>query len=174
MRAAGYAAERGRAGAVRARRRRLAFCGGFDLDDPEILAEAAAAAGIGLDECLRAAGDAHRDGDDGGLAARRVVSRGRRTCPALRVGRPAVLRARTAWARRRPPPAAPRPRGARRAGRRALRADEPGEDQLVQRSRVDASSSARRGPRRRTACRRLVEEEVELGGLVKARRDVAS
>ena len=32
---------------VRARRRRLAFCGGFDLDDPEILAEAAAAAGLG-------------------------------------------------------------------------------------------------------------------------------
>ena len=48
---------------------RLAFCGGFDLDDPEILAEAAAAAGIGLDECLRAAGDVARDGRDRGATA---------------------------------------------------------------------------------------------------------
>ncbi len=31
---------------------RLAFCGGFDLDDPEVLAEAAAAAGLGLPEVL--------------------------------------------------------------------------------------------------------------------------
>jgi 2-hydroxychromene-2-carboxylate isomerase len=36
---------------------RLAFCGGFDLEDPEILAEAASAAGVGVDECLEAAGD---------------------------------------------------------------------------------------------------------------------
>jgi 2-hydroxychromene-2-carboxylate isomerase len=36
---------------------RLAFCGGFDLEDPEVLAEAAAAAGLTLDQCLAAAGD---------------------------------------------------------------------------------------------------------------------
>jgi 2-hydroxychromene-2-carboxylate isomerase len=36
---------------------RLAFCGGFDLEDPEILAEAAAAAGISVDDCLEAAED---------------------------------------------------------------------------------------------------------------------
>ena len=34
---------------------RLSFCGGFDVDDPEILAEAAAAAGLDLDACLLAA-----------------------------------------------------------------------------------------------------------------------
>ena len=36
---------------------RLAFCGGFDLEDPEILAEAAAAAGIVLDDYLQASRD---------------------------------------------------------------------------------------------------------------------
>src|SRR3712207_6951120 len=41
---------------------RLAFCGGYDLEDPEVLGEAAAAAGIGLDDCLRAARDEGRDG----------------------------------------------------------------------------------------------------------------
>ena len=45
---------------------RLAFCGGFDLDDPEILAEAAAAAGIPLEDCFHAAGDSRRDGVGGG------------------------------------------------------------------------------------------------------------
>ncbi len=40
---------------------RLMFCGGFDIDAPEILAEAAAAAGIELGEMLHAAGDAGRD-----------------------------------------------------------------------------------------------------------------
>jgi 2-hydroxychromene-2-carboxylate isomerase len=85
MRAAGYAAEQGRAAPFVLAAVRLAFCGGFDLDDPEILAEAAAAASIGLDECLRAAGDARRD-DDAELAARRVVSAGAPYLPALRVG----------------------------------------------------------------------------------------
>ncbi len=33
---------------------RLAFCGGFDLDDPELLAEAAAAAGIDMEGWLSA------------------------------------------------------------------------------------------------------------------------
>ena len=40
---------------------RLAFCGGFDLDDPEVLAEAAAAAGVPLGACLDAAGETWRD-----------------------------------------------------------------------------------------------------------------
>src|SRR4051794_30086377 len=31
---------------------RLAFCGGFDLDEPQALAEAAAAAGIAIADCL--------------------------------------------------------------------------------------------------------------------------
>lgn len=61
MRAAAYAAEQGRGAAFVLAASRLAFCGGFDLDDPEVLAEAAAAASLGLDECLHAAGDAARD-----------------------------------------------------------------------------------------------------------------
>jgi 2-hydroxychromene-2-carboxylate isomerase len=36
---------------------RLAFCGGFDLDDPEILCEAAAAAGLDAEACREAAND---------------------------------------------------------------------------------------------------------------------
>jgi 2-hydroxychromene-2-carboxylate isomerase len=40
---------------------RLAFCGGFELDDPETIAEAAAAAGVALGTCLQAAGESWRD-----------------------------------------------------------------------------------------------------------------
>jgi 2-hydroxychromene-2-carboxylate isomerase len=42
---------------------RLAFCGGFDLDDPDILAEAAAAAGIQPECSLAAAADPAYDGE---------------------------------------------------------------------------------------------------------------
>ena len=48
MRVAALAAERGRAAPFVLAAGRLAFCGGYDLDDPETLAEAAAAAGLGL------------------------------------------------------------------------------------------------------------------------------
>jgi 2-hydroxychromene-2-carboxylate isomerase len=65
---------------------RLAFCGGFDLEDPEALAEAAAAAGMSLDECLAAARDAELDAElqatAHGLAAKGVGE-----LPAVRVGR---------------------------------------------------------------------------------------
>ena len=47
MRVAAHAADAGRGAAFVLAAGRLAFCGGFDLDDPEILAEAAAAAGLG-------------------------------------------------------------------------------------------------------------------------------
>jgi 2-hydroxychromene-2-carboxylate isomerase len=40
---------------------RLCFCGGYDLDDLETLAEAAAASGLPLDDCLAAARDGARD-----------------------------------------------------------------------------------------------------------------
>ena len=86
MRAAAYAAESGRGGAFVLAAGRLAFCGGFDLDDPEILAEAAAAAGVGLEGCLRAAGDRGRDGAIE-RAARRLLAVGADRLPALRVGR---------------------------------------------------------------------------------------
>jgi 2-hydroxychromene-2-carboxylate isomerase len=65
---------------------RLAFCGGFDIDDPEILAEAAAAAGIGLAETLRAAGDVARDGSIEEVG-RLLLAGGAQRLPVLRVGR---------------------------------------------------------------------------------------
>ena len=86
MRAASFAAEQGRGGAFVLAAGRLAFCGGFDLDDPEILAEAAAAAGIRLDECLQAAGDARRDGAME-AAGRRLLAAGADRLPVLRIGR---------------------------------------------------------------------------------------
>ncbi len=61
LRAAAYAAEIGRSGSFALAASRLAFCGGFDLEDPEILAEAASAAGIAPADCLEAAGDAAWD-----------------------------------------------------------------------------------------------------------------
>jgi 2-hydroxychromene-2-carboxylate isomerase len=86
MRVASHAAESGRGAAFVMAAGRLAFCGGFDLDDPEILFEAAAAAGLVLEECLRAAGDRGREGAIE-AAGRRLLSAGADRLPALRVGR---------------------------------------------------------------------------------------
>ena len=62
-RACAFASEIGAGAAFALAASRLAFCGGFDLDDPETLAEAAAAAGVPLSDCLTAAGEAWRDGE---------------------------------------------------------------------------------------------------------------
>jgi 2-hydroxychromene-2-carboxylate isomerase len=86
MRVAGLAAEAGRGAAFVLAATRLAFCGGFDLDDPEILAEAAAAAGVVLDDCLAAARDEARDGAIE-RAGRTLLAAGADRLPALRVGR---------------------------------------------------------------------------------------
>lgn len=86
MRVAAHAAETGRGAAFALAAGRLAFCGGFDLDDPEILAEAAAAAGLGLDACLHAAGDRSHDGAIE-AAGRRLLAAGADRLPALRIGR---------------------------------------------------------------------------------------
>jgi 2-hydroxychromene-2-carboxylate isomerase len=86
MRVAAHAAECGRGAAFVLAAGRLAFCGGFDLDDPEILFEAAAAAGLALDACLAAAGDRRRDGAIE-AAGRRLLAVGADRLPALRVGR---------------------------------------------------------------------------------------
>src|SRR3954471_12171482 len=86
MRAASYAAEVGRGAAFVLAASRLAFCGGFDLDDPEVLAEAAAAAGLGLRECLQAAGDPSRD-EEMEAGAQRLVGAGADRLPVMRVGR---------------------------------------------------------------------------------------
>ena len=86
MRVAACAVEAGRGAAFVLAATRLAFCGGFDLDDPEILAEAAAAAGVGLEDTLRAARDAGRDGAIEGTG-RALLAAGADRLPALRVGR---------------------------------------------------------------------------------------
>src|ERR1039458_9885950 len=65
---------------------RLAFCGGFDLEDPEILAEAAAAASVPWEECLTAARETERDGALQ-MTADGLRSRGVRLLPAIRFGR---------------------------------------------------------------------------------------
>jgi 2-hydroxychromene-2-carboxylate isomerase len=86
MRAAACAQEAGRGAAFVLAATRLAFCGGFDLDAPDILAEAAAAAGLPLDDCLRAARDVGRDGPVE-RAGRRLLAVGADRLPAIRVGR---------------------------------------------------------------------------------------
>jgi 2-hydroxychromene-2-carboxylate isomerase len=85
MRAAAYAAARGAGAPFVIAASRLAYCGGFDLADPEVLAEAAAASGIGLDPCLAAARDVSRDGAmeaDG----RRLLAWGATALPAVQIG----------------------------------------------------------------------------------------
>jgi 2-hydroxychromene-2-carboxylate isomerase len=86
MRVAALAADRGRAAEFVLAASRLAFCGGYDVDDPEILAEAAAAADLGLDECLHAAGELRRDGPME-RAALRLLAQGADALPVLIVGR---------------------------------------------------------------------------------------
>jgi 2-hydroxychromene-2-carboxylate isomerase len=86
MRVAACAAENGRGAAFVLAASRLAFCGGFDLDDPEILAEAAAAAGVVPEDCLRAARAGSRD-DAIERAGRALLAAGADRLPALRVGR---------------------------------------------------------------------------------------
>ena len=86
LRVASLAAERGRAAPYVLAASRLAFCGGYDVDDPEILAEAAAVAGLGLDTCLQAAGDLSRDGPPE-RAALRLLRRGADALPAISVDR---------------------------------------------------------------------------------------
>jgi 2-hydroxychromene-2-carboxylate isomerase len=86
MRVAAHAAECGRGAAFVLAATRLAFCGGYDLDDPEILAEAAAAAGVVLDDTLHAARDESRDGAIE-ATGRALLAAGADRLPALRVGR---------------------------------------------------------------------------------------
>jgi 2-hydroxychromene-2-carboxylate isomerase len=87
MRVAAYASEQERGG-VRfvLAASRLAFCGGFDLDDPLVLAEAIAAAGLDFDAAWEAAADTRRDGPMQ-AAGRFLASRGASELPVLQVGR---------------------------------------------------------------------------------------
>jgi 2-hydroxychromene-2-carboxylate isomerase len=85
LRAAAYAADHGAGASFALAATRLAFCGGFDLEDPEILSVAASAAGLPIDACLTAARDPSRD-----VAlwatARGLRARGLRQLPAVRLG----------------------------------------------------------------------------------------
>jgi 2-hydroxychromene-2-carboxylate isomerase len=86
MRAASLACELGLGAPFVLAATRLAFCGGFNLCDPEVLAEAAAAANMPLDACLGAAGDVSRDTRIE-AAGRRLLAAGADRLPALRLGR---------------------------------------------------------------------------------------
>src|SRR6059058_540455 len=86
MRVAHYASQQGRGGAFVLAATRLAFAGGFDLDDLEILTEAGAAAGLRLDGCLKAAREERRDGAME-AASRRLLGSGADRLPALSVAR---------------------------------------------------------------------------------------
>lgn len=86
QRAAAFACEIGAGAAFALAASRLAFCGGFDLEDPETLAEAAAAAGVPLEECLAAAGESWRDADLES-AALELQAHGVSELPAVRIDR---------------------------------------------------------------------------------------
>jgi 2-hydroxychromene-2-carboxylate isomerase len=85
-RVAALAAERGRAAAFTLAAGRLAYCGGYDLADPEVLAEAAAVAGLALVDALVAARDGRRDAGPQ-RAARRLTRVGAVELPVVQVGR---------------------------------------------------------------------------------------
>ena len=86
QRAAAYAAESGAGARFALAASRLAFCGGYDGEDHEILADAAAAAGVPVGGCLAAAGDPARDVRLQ-ATARRLRSFGVPRLPAIRIGR---------------------------------------------------------------------------------------
>jgi len=85
MRAALHACDLGRGAPFALAATRLAFCGGFDLDDPEVLAEASAAAGLELDACLHAAGDDTLD-ERMNEAGRKLMAAGVEWLPAVQIG----------------------------------------------------------------------------------------
>jgi 2-hydroxychromene-2-carboxylate isomerase len=85
QRASAFACEIGAGAAFALAATRLAFCGGFDLEDPETLAEAAAAAGVPLQECLSAAGETWRD-EELEATAELLRARGISELPAIRIG----------------------------------------------------------------------------------------
>jgi 2-hydroxychromene-2-carboxylate isomerase len=86
MRVAAYACEQGRAAPFVLAASRLAFCGGFDLDDPLVLAEAIAAAGLGLEAAWAAAADPERDVAMH-TAGRFLAAQGATELPVLQAGR---------------------------------------------------------------------------------------
>jgi 2-hydroxychromene-2-carboxylate isomerase len=62
----------------------MAFCGGFDLDEPSVLVDVAAAAGVPVAGCLTAAEEDWRD-DDLAASAQMLRSRGVAQLPVVSV-----------------------------------------------------------------------------------------
>jgi 2-hydroxychromene-2-carboxylate isomerase len=85
LRVAAHAAEIGAGARFALAAGRLAFCGGYDLEDSDTLAEAAEAAGIAPDPCLLAAADPGRD-EVLCAAAGALRVRGVRALPVIRLG----------------------------------------------------------------------------------------
>ena len=152
-----YAAQQGRGAAFVLAATRLAFCGGFDLDDLEILAEAAAAAGLGSTAaCARRATSAATARSRRPAAA--CSARARTGC--RRCGRPRAVLGRGARRRRRRDGAHARAAAAASAG---LRGDEPREDLRVDATRVAPRVGARRRGQDRVLAVGLGEQQLEVG-----------
>jgi 2-hydroxychromene-2-carboxylate isomerase len=83
-RAAAFAAANGAGAKFALAAFRLAFCGGFDLNAPHALAEAAAAAGVAVRDLLRAAEDPRWEIQPAG-ATRGLLGHGIASVPAIRV-----------------------------------------------------------------------------------------
>jgi predicted DsbA family dithiol-disulfide isomerase len=86
LRMAAYAAEAGVGARFGLAAARLAFCGGFDLEDHGVLADAARAAQLDVEEALAAAANPALDGPIHSTA-RGLRARGIQSLPAIRVGR---------------------------------------------------------------------------------------
>jgi 2-hydroxychromene-2-carboxylate isomerase len=84
LRVASYAEEIGCGATFALAASRLAFCGGYELEDPAVLREAAAAADIPLKEALAAACERARDRSLN-AAARALRAHGVSSLPAIRV-----------------------------------------------------------------------------------------
>jgi 2-hydroxychromene-2-carboxylate isomerase len=85
-RAAAFAAQRGVAARFTLAVSRLVFCGGFALDDPETVAEAAGAANLPAAATLAAAADPRHD-EQLDATARGLQGRGVGSSPVIRIGR---------------------------------------------------------------------------------------
>lgn len=84
-RAAVHAVAQGAGPAFALAASRLIFCGGFDADDPDLVAEAAAVAGLSRDGALAASRDARHDAVLD-ATARGLLGQGVSTSPAIRIG----------------------------------------------------------------------------------------
>jgi 2-hydroxychromene-2-carboxylate isomerase len=86
MRVASLAAQHGVGAPFALAASRLVYCGSFDIDAPEILAEAAVLAGIDARAARQAAGEAGRDGPIE-EAGQLLLAAGADRLPVLRVDR---------------------------------------------------------------------------------------